>query len=1263
MSHGIYAQSVGGGGGSGGLVISGTLNMGSGGSNTTIGGNAGNGGSGGNGGDVVVNNTGAIIINNNSSVGVFAQSVGGGGGSGGISGALNVNGSTLGNQVGGNGGKGGDGGNVTVISTGTITTTGDNSVSVLAQSIGGGGGNAGLSLSAATADGGNFNVGGGNVGNAGSKGTVIVQISGGMLQTGGALAYGMLAQSIGAGGGNSGASVPDPLIIGSSGIAVQEGATGAISGDGNQIQASNSNTVVTLGAGASGIVQQSIGGGGGTNGFTGDVSGTNIGALAVTIGGTSSGGGSSNTIQFQNTGDVTTFGDNALGIVAQGIGGGGGLGTFTALNVVGTATSIIEMVGGSEGGTNKAGALQFTAPLSGAYNTSGVLSTAVLAQSIGGGGGYAGFVARSGVATASAQITVGGLGGTGGDGQDFALPSSASISTTGAGALGLVAQSIGGGGGFAGMFGVSGPTAIVLGGSAGAAGNGGAVTVTSSGPISTSGAGAHAILAQSIGGGGGFTEAFSSNGTLLSLPVSAGAGGGGGNGGAVSVTTSGPIVTTGAGAFGIVAQSVGGGGGIAGSGYYKNALGSTAFAGTAGAAGTGGTVDVNVSASVITLGESSTAIFADSDGGTGASNINVTVGAVKVIGGTGDGHAVSLLGGANNTITNFGALATVDGLSGLVITGGIGNDLVINNCFVIGSVDLDGGLNAFDNRPTGVFISGSTVNLGASGLLTNQGVLLPGGWSNVFTTNITGSLKQTVSGVYGTDVEFANQTADRINATGTGDLTGKVTLNLLNPGLAQTGAHDVTIVQAAGGITNHSGLVVDAPTSAVATYTLVYPNATDVVLRYVINFSPAGAGLTENQHSVGNAINAIQSNRGSPNFVKIAEALFFQPDVPTLARVYDSISGEGVTATIQSAFSSNDRFLTSVGRQMSFWLNDVPDDSSSISLRSPSYGPGHPAFNDVVVPRTWRVWGSGYGGGTRLQGDGVVGTATMTERDAGFAMGLDYQINHSGLIGFAVGGGFSSFNVTDRQTSGNVDGGHLAAYGALRNNDLYATAIVSYDFFNNSESRYAAIPGRMLPPLPGTNLTCLNCRDQAAAAPATIPGFAERLSGDFFSQSVSGRAELGYRYRFGPSFSITPFGALQFGSLHMTNFTESAGGGPSIIGLSYHSRTNNTLPSFLGAQFDAETYIGGGRNLSSWARLSWVHEFDTRRTIENSFIAAPGYSFVIEGARAPSDSARANIGARLSLSKNFAIFGSADGDFSSSGLSSFAGMGGMRISW
>ena len=1250
MSHGIYAQSVGGGGGSGGFVVSGTLNLGSGGSNTTIGGNAGNGGSGGNGGDVIVTNTGAIIINKNNSVGIFAQSVGGGGGSGGLSGALNISGGTLGSQVGGNGGKGGDGGNVTVISTGTIVTSGDNSVSVLAQSIGGGGGNSGLSLSAATANGGDFNVGGGNTGTAGSKGTVIVQVSGGMLQTGGALAYGMLAQSIGAGGGNSGASVPDPLIIGSSGITVQEGATGAIAGDSNQVQASNANVVATTGAGASGLVQQSIGGGGGTDGFTGDVTGTNIGALAVTIGGTSSGGGSGNTIQFQNTANVGTTGDNALALVVQSIGGGGGLGTFTATNVVGTATSINETVGGSEGGTNKAGILQFTAPLSGAYNTAGVLSTAVLAQSIGGGGGYAGFVATNGAAAGSAKITVGGLGGTGGAGQDFTLPSNASITTTGTGALGLVAQSIGGGGGFAGMFGVSGPTSIVLGGAGGASGNGGAVTVTTTGAISTSGTGAHALLVQSIGGGGGFAEAFATNGTALNLPMSAGVGGGGGTGGQVSVTSSAPITTTGAGAFGIIAQSIGGGGGVVGGGAFATTLpASGPFAGTVGGTGAGGIVGVTISANISTTGQDATSVFAQSDGGSGASNITVTVqSGIDILGGAGSGHAISLAGGLNNLLTNSGALTTVSGINGMTITGTTGNDSVVNNTLVIGSVDLGAGANAFDNKPTGVFDSGSTVFLGNGNLLTNEGLISPGFYLKVFTTNETGNFKQTSTGVYGLDIEFLNQTSDRINVTGSANVAGAVNINILNPGLALPGGHDLTIIHTGLGVTN-SGLGITSVPTAVATYSLTFPNP-DVVLHYNIDFSPQG--LTINEHSVGSAINQIQLARSSPNFVPIAAALFYQPDVTALGRVYDALSGEGTSGVQQTAFSSNDQFMESIRRQTSFWLTDDVMDTGGMTLRGDgtmSYAPGgrtYPAFASVdaprYLPRAWRLWVEGYGGGASLNGEFPLGTARLKFNGGGVAAGADYQFSPYGLLGVAAGGGPSNFSVPDRATSGTVDAGHVAAYGVTRWNAFYASGIVGFDFFENRENRFAAIPGTNAPIVP-------------------VPGFSEQLQGRFMSQSLSSRVEAGWRIPL-YGFTMTPFAALQYGLLHLNGYSETTPSGPSVIGLSYASRTVDSLPMFLGTQFDTRFATFDGRLLSIWARVAWMHEFQQDRTIEPSFLVAPGFNFIINGATAPVDAARVDAGLKYALSTNLAAFANFGAQLSGKG-NAYVGSGGFKISW
>src|SRR5208283_3675650 len=119
----------------------------------------------------------------------------------------------------------------------------------------------------------------------GANGTVIVQISGGMILTGGDLSYGLLSQAIGGGGGNGALSVPDPLTIGILGSTQTVGASGTISGDGNPLNAQNANVIATTGAGSIGFAGQSIGGGGGTSGVTGDVTFTAAGPLSLTAGG------------------------------------------------------------------------------------------------------------------------------------------------------------------------------------------------------------------------------------------------------------------------------------------------------------------------------------------------------------------------------------------------------------------------------------------------------------------------------------------------------------------------------------------------------------------------------------------------------------------------------------------------------------------------------------------------------------------------------------------------------------------------------------------------------------------------------------------------------------------------------------------------------------------------------------------------------------------------------------------------------------------
>ncbi len=421
----------------------------------------------------------------------------------------------------------GNGGDVTVTSTGSIVTGGNNSVAVLAQSIGGGGGNGALSFglsSNGSLDSTSLQVGGTAAGAGGSMGVVTVNISGGMTQTDGALAYGMLAQAIGGGGGNGGLVIPmvkiggDPLL--------NVGGNGAMTNaDASAMSAANANMVNTTGVAAAAQIVQSIGGGGGVDAMTGNVAGGAI-PFNLFIGGGSEGGsngGSGATAQYTNTGPITTTGDNAIGVVVQSIGGGGGFGNYALGSVSGAGNTFNERVGGYQQ-TASAGGTAEALTFSGSVGTTGLLAEGVIIQSIGGGGGIGNFVVDSGIDLASGQqfITLGSIGGAGGNGGAVTLDSTASIATTRTGAVGIIAQSIGAGGGVAQAYGISGTGAMQLGAADGAAGDAGVVTLTSSQLVSTQGTGAHAILAQSIGGGGGFIQAFTASGAQTFTPAGRG---------------------------------------------------------------------------------------------------------------------------------------------------------------------------------------------------------------------------------------------------------------------------------------------------------------------------------------------------------------------------------------------------------------------------------------------------------------------------------------------------------------------------------------------------------------------------------------------------------------------------------------------------------------------------------------------------------------------------------------------------------------------
>ncbi|WP_282572274.1 autotransporter outer membrane beta-barrel domain-containing protein [Roseomonas acroporae] len=600
-SAGILAQSLGG--------VAGQGNLANGGSST-----GGAGGNAGAGGAVsVTSNGGSISMSGYSAAGILAQSVGGVAGNGSTAGAFF-------RARGGLGGAGADGAAVNLstydnaAATALILTRGGFSDGLVAQSLGGGGGQGGsvrvsgsLTSIAIGGPGGAAGLGGTvNLWNGQPAGQNTAAMPGAAIWTQGDNSVGLLAQSIGGGGGRGGdAFVVSPGSI--LGLAI--GGSGGAGGTGGGVTAYNTGLVETGGAYSYGIAAQSLGGGGGIGGSASTLMvGSQITA-SVAIGGAGGSGGRSGAVFVQNTGQIVTLGDHAYGILAQSVSGGGGAGgsatshDFQVSSGDIPSVNLVMALGGTGAAGGQAGSV--TIGNSGGVLTTGDYAHGILAQSISGGGGAGGSAGGSALSVDAPTITVsttlGGQAGAGGTAGSALIVNSGLVMTLGQGAFGLAAQSIAGGGGVAGASSsntgnfrngdLRGLTlTVTTGGAGGAGGAAGQASVINGGGIFTFGDGAAGMLAQSVSGGGGAGGAASGHGSggLLTLNIGVGGRGGNGNvGGNASASNSGSIITLGGQSPAIHAQSIGGGGGTGGIGATGSGNGPEVAAGNFLAGGLG----------------------------------------------------------------------------------------------------------------------------------------------------------------------------------------------------------------------------------------------------------------------------------------------------------------------------------------------------------------------------------------------------------------------------------------------------------------------------------------------------------------------------------------------------------------------------------------------------------------------------------------------------------------------------------------------------
>jgi hypothetical protein len=912
FSDAIFSQSVGGGGGNGGAAYA-TSFAGGGGDIPAIAVSValgGTGGDGGNGSEVTVNNTGSIETDDWNARGIFAQSVGGGGGDGGSSEAKSIAAAPDGFTaevsfaLGGTGGSGGTGGNVLVDNEGSVITFGSGSHAIFAQSVGGGGGTGGdaSTTTASFLSDSEANISlsiGGNGGGGGNGGTAKV-INNGSVTTVGDMARGITAQSIGGGGGDGGAGVQGDLIDGVTlpsvpdlGDDLNGALKNAQKGKFDDLKKEFSDLKESPKAYGKKFVKQQV------ESKAGLTEPSSFG-ISIGVGGAGGTGGDGGLADIENAGGVTTAGFMSYGLYAQSVGGGGGTGGGGS----GSGSGDINVgggFGGSGGSAGNGGKANVTN--SGSVTTFGDLADGVFAQSIGGGGGTAGTGGGEGSGIRSLSLSIGGQAGSGGNGDAVNVAQKGDVVTFGSNAIGVFAQSVGGGGGVGGAAQGQNYLTVAVTGAGGAGGNGGDVNVSVDGSIASSGDFAHGVFAQSIGGGGGLAGSVEAATLVLSdpfgltsfdtgVPFSVGtldftqASIGAcdlsllailtfspgpsscGNGGNVTVSTTGNITTTGKAADGIYAQSIGGGGGYGDqqTGGDKAGTPGLALIGSTGGDGTAGTVVIDHHGSVQTFGEDSIGIFAQSmDGadstthavnsGRGA-NITITVDGT-IQGGSGAGAGVFISGGDKNILVNNGG--DISALSGLAVIASDGDDTVKNAGTISGSVGLGAGTNAFVNQAGGLFEPGKAVYLGSGSTLTNSGTLSAGGANAIAATLLTGNLVQTSGGILLSDVNFATGASDLVTVNGSATLAGKAVIVQQDVTAVKAGNY-FTVLTASGSLTD-GGIGIDD--TLVVDYGVKFQGQDFQVGVNSVDFD-FGGPFTPNQKSVADYIQTLwQSGAGT----------------------------------------------------------------------------------------------------------------------------------------------------------------------------------------------------------------------------------------------------------------------------------------------------------------------------------------------------------------------------------------------------------------
>lgn len=626
-------------------------------------------------------------------------------------------------------------------------------------------------------------------------------------------------------------------------------------------------------------------------------------------------------------------------------------------------------------------------------------------------------------------------------------------------------------------------------------------------------------------------------------------------------------------------------------------------------------------------------------GSTGSLNIGAAPGSVAVAPGSLATATVQF--GAGTGAINFNHTSAAYLFAPDIVGNGSvnqlsGNTILTGTSSYTGPTTVDGGILSVNGSIAGTLTTvnagGTLGGIGTVGDTTiNGGALAPG--NSIGTLAIAGNLVMTTAASY--MVEVSGTSADKTVVSGSAQLDGTVVVKPIGRVAATTTYTILTSANTTGTFasvtTGNSALARNARLSYVGNNVLLTldPGLLSPVL-------PGFASI--NQRSVAAGIDNALLAGGS---MTTGFSSLFNSTGQNLLNGLTQASGEVATGAQQGTFSAMGQFLNTL---LDPFFGNRNDPSAPVGGASHYAEDGAAARGNrgrdayAAIDRSargafaqrWNVWAAGYGGAQTTDGNAALGSNTATSRIAGVAAGADYRLSPDTLVGFALGGGGTSFGVANGLGGGSSDLFQAGVYARHTMGNAYVAAALAYGWQDVTTDRTVTIAG------------------------------ADHLRARFDANALSGRLEGGYRYAT-PWMGVTPYAAAQFTTLYLPGYGEQAVSGANTFALNYAGRDVTATRGELGVRTD-RSYALETAMLTLRGRAAWAHDFNPDRAISATFQTLPGASFVVNGAASAHDAALVTGAAELKWLNGFSLSGTFEGEFSNV-TRSYAGKGIARYAW